>query len=164
MAQQTGRWRRSRFWVFTGALLLGAAGLLKGRRATTHWASLDLLPYFGARPVDERVVADGNMIFTAGVTAGIDGALRLAAELRGEAAAEAVQLAIAYAPEPPFNSGRPDTVPPAVLEAAERSGAPLFARRKETARRIAQRLGVTVIDDGARLGVRLLTKAVPAPG
>jgi cyclohexyl-isocyanide hydratase len=84
------------------------------------------------------------MIFAAGVTAGIDGALRLAAELRGQAAAEAVQLAIAYAPEPPFNSGRPDTAPPAVLEAVKRSVAALTARRKETAQQIAQRLGVTV--------------------
>jgi cyclohexyl-isocyanide hydratase len=90
------------------------------------------------------------MIFAAGVTAGIDGALRLAAELRGKAAAEAIQLAIAYAPDPPFNSGRPDTAPPAVLAAAERSVAALTARRKETAQRIAQRLGVTVIDDARR--------------
>ena len=137
-------------WVFsvcTGALLLGAAGLLVGRRATTHWASWDLLPYFGAIPVDERVVVDGNMTFAAGVTAGIDGALRLAAELRGQRAAEGIQLAIAYAPEPPFSSGRPDTAPPAVLRDAEQAVAALTARRKETARRISQRLGITVTDD-----------------
>jgi cyclohexyl-isocyanide hydratase len=140
------------FSVCTGALLLGAAGLLRGRRATPDWASVDLLPYSGASPVDERVIADGNMIFTAGVTAGIDGALLLAAELRGTAAAEEIQLAIAYAPEPPFNSGRPDTAPPAVSEAAKRSVAAVTARRKEQARRIGQRLGVTVTDDAVRRG------------
>ena len=75
------------FSVCTGALLCGAAGLLKGRRATTHWASFHLLPFFGAIPVNERVVVDGAWVFAAGVTAGIDGALRLAAELRGDAAA-----------------------------------------------------------------------------
>jgi cyclohexyl-isocyanide hydratase len=79
------------FSVCTGALLCGAAGLLKGRRATTHWASFHLLPLFGAIPVNERVVVDGAWIFAAGVTAGIDGALRLAAELRGDAAAQAIQ-------------------------------------------------------------------------
>jgi cyclohexyl-isocyanide hydratase len=75
------------FSVCTGALICGAAGLLKGRRATTHWASFHLLPYFGAIPVKERVVVDGEMVFAAGVTAGIDGALRVAAELRGDEAA-----------------------------------------------------------------------------
>ena len=75
--------------VCTGALLCGAAGLLRGKRATTHWASFHLLPWFGAIPVDERVVVDGDFIFAAGVTAGIDGALRLAADVRGVAAAHA---------------------------------------------------------------------------
>src|ERR1700710_2694453 len=96
---------RSVFSVCTGALLCGAAGLLKGKRATTHWASFHLLPFFGAIPVNERVVMDGDWVFAAGVTAGIDGALRLAAELRGDAAAQAIQLEMVYAPEPPFDSG-----------------------------------------------------------
>src|SRR5579872_6497733 len=90
---------RSVFSVCTGALLCGAAGLLRGRRATTHWASFHLLPLFGAIPVNQRVVVDGSYIFAAGVTAGIDGALRLAAELRGDDVAQAIQLYMAYAPE-----------------------------------------------------------------
>jgi cyclohexyl-isocyanide hydratase len=130
------------FSVCTGALLCGAAGLLKGRRATTHWASFHLLPYFGAIPVNERVVIDGNWVFAAGVTAGIDGALRLAAELRGDEVAQTIQLYMAYAPEPPFNSGTPETAPPPILERARRSAASMTAKREETARRIAARLGV----------------------
>jgi len=107
------------FSVCTGALLCGAAGVLRGRRATTHWASLDLLPYFGAQAVDERVVLDGNVLTAAGITAGIDGALRLAALLRGNEAAQRIQLDIQYAPAPPFNSGTPATAPPAVLDAVK---------------------------------------------
>jgi len=132
------------FSVCTGALLCGAAGLLKGRRATTHWASFNLLPFFGAIPVNERVVVDGSYVFAAGVTAGIDGALRLAAELRGDDAAQAIQLHMAYAPEPPFNSGTPETAPPAILQRARQSVQGITAKREATARRVAARLGVAV--------------------
>jgi cyclohexyl-isocyanide hydratase len=132
------------FSVCTGALICGAAGLLKGRRATTHWASFHLLPYFGATPVNQRVVVDGSCVFAAGVTAGLDGALQLAAELRGEDLARSIQLCLAYAPEPPFNSGTPETASPAILNQAQRSLLPLTARREQTARRIAARLGIDV--------------------
>ena len=139
---------RSIFSVCTGALLCGAAGLLKGRRATTHWASFHLLPFFGAIPVNERVVIDGDWVFAAGVTAGIDGALRLAADLRGDEAAQAIQLYMAYAPEPPFNSGTPETAPAAILAQARQSAAAITARREATARRVARRLGIAVPASG----------------
>lgn len=110
--------------VCTGALVLGAAGLLRGRRAATHWNAMDLLPAFGAVPVAERVVRDGNVFTGGGVTAGIDFALTLAAELADQATAETVQLNLEYAPAPPFNAGSPDTAPAAVVAAARaRAGA-----------------------------------------
>jgi cyclohexyl-isocyanide hydratase len=130
------------FSVCTGALICGAAGLLKGRRATTYWAALHLLPYFGATPVDERVVVDGNLVCAAGVTAGIDGALRVAALLRGDKAAETIQLYMQYAPEPPFNAGSPETAPADVTAAVRNAAAEIMARREETARRVAERLGI----------------------
>ena len=136
---------RCLFSICTGALICGAAGLLKGRRATTHWASMHLLPFFGAIPVNERVVTDGTMVFAAGVTAGIDGALRVAADLRGPEVAQAIQLAIAYAPEPPFNSGTPESAPPAVLERVRHSYQAIAEQREQTARRVAARLGIAAI-------------------
>src|ERR1700677_876875 len=135
--------------VCTGALLFGGAGLIHGRRATTHWASFHLLPWFGAIPVDERVVVDGNWIFAAGVTAGIDGALRLAAEVRGVPAAQLIQLEIAYAPEPPFQSGTPHTAPAEIVERARRHSAELIARREVSARRVGATLGITEVHERA---------------
>ncbi|HEY6971962.1 MAG TPA: DJ-1/PfpI family protein [Candidatus Angelobacter sp.] len=132
------------FSVCTGALVCGAAGLLKGRQATTHWASVQLLPYFGAVPVDQRVVKDGNIVTTAGVTAGLDGALVIAALLRGDDAAKEIQLGIEYAPEPPFQSGTPATAPPEVVEAFKNFTSKLTEARLITARRVADRLGICV--------------------
>lgn len=128
------------FSVCTGALICGAAGLLKGRRATTHWTAFELLPIFGAIPVNERVVIDGNMIFAAGVTAGIDGALRVAADLRGDEVAQSIQLYMQYAPEPPFNSGTPETAPAAILSNVRKSAQAITEQREKTARRVAARL------------------------
>jgi cyclohexyl-isocyanide hydratase len=106
------RWVTS---VCTGSLLLGAAGLLGGYEADTHWAFMDLLPLFGATPVRRRVVVDRNRVTGGGVTAGIDFGLRIAAELAGDDFAKGVQLGIEYDPEPPFRCGRPDVAEPAVV-------------------------------------------------
>ena len=100
--------------VCTGSLILGAAGLLKGRRAACHWAYADLLPVFGAIHDPARVARDGNIITGGGVTAGIDFALTVLAEIGGEELAQTIQLGLEYAPAPPFNSGRPELAPPSV--------------------------------------------------
>ena len=125
--------------VCSGALLLGAAGLLRGYRATTHWLSLDLLPFFGAVPVDERVVRDRNRITGGGVTAGIDFALVVASELFGATVAQRIQLAIEYRPAPPFQSGSPHTAPDDVRDAVTRASTEALARRRAIVERIAQR-------------------------
>ena len=100
--------------VCNGSLILGAAGLLKGKRAACHWAWRDLLPTFGAIPVAERVVRDGNVITGGGVTAGIDFALTVMADIAGEQIARAIQLSVEYAPAPPFDSGAPETAGPEI--------------------------------------------------
>ena len=128
--------------VCTGALLCGAAGLLIGRPATTHWAALDLLALFGAIPSAQRVVSSGNMITCAGVTSGIDGALAAAAQMIGADRARMIQLAMEYAPEPPFHSGSISAAPAHLLALARRQFAPITAKRLKTARRIAIKLGV----------------------
>jgi transcriptional regulator GlxA family with amidase domain len=102
--------------VCTGSLVLGAAGLLRGKRATSHWAALDLLREFGAEPVQERVVFEGTTVTAAGVSAGIDMALSVLARLFGEDAARMVQLGIEYDPKPPFNAGSPASAGPELVQ------------------------------------------------
>jgi len=102
--------------VCTGALLLGAAGVLDGRRATTHWMVLDQLRSYGAEPTDERVVFDGRVVTAGGVSAGIDLALTLVTELQGAETAQAIQLGIEYDPQPPHDSGSPTAATPPVRE------------------------------------------------
>ena len=129
--------------VCTGALVCGAAGLLRGVRATTHWSAFHLLPFFGAIPVNERVVVDGRIITAAGVTSGIDAALRVAAMLRGETTAQVIQLFMQYAPDPPFRSGTPAEAPAAVLDIATRFSETMAQHREQTARRVSARLGIS---------------------
>src|SRR5581483_4527871 len=103
--------------VCSGSLILGAAGLLNGRRAACHWAWRDMLTAFGAIPDSSRVVRDGDVITGGGVTAGVDFALTLISELRGPDVAQCVQLGLEYAPAPPFNAGRPDAAPAHIRDA-----------------------------------------------
>ncbi len=111
----TSQWTTS---VCTGALVLAAGGLLRGLRATTHWSVRDRLRDFGAEPVEERIVREGKVITAAGVSAGIDMALRLVELIAGERAAQIVQLLIEYDPAPPFQAGSPRTAPAEVVTAA----------------------------------------------
>jgi len=122
-ADATSTWTTS---VCTGALLLGAAGLLDGRRATTHWAYLDRLEAYGATPASDRVVREGKVITSAGVSSGIDMALTLAAEIAGADVAQAIQLRIEYDPEPPFDTGSTAKAPERIVALA-RSPTPAAA-------------------------------------
>lgn len=123
--------------VCTGSLVLAAAGLLGGYRATCHWLSLDQLAYFGAEPLAERVVADRNRVTGAGVTSGIDFALTLVAQLFGEERARKIQLQMEYDPAPPFSGGSPATTPEAIVTAVRESSAAFQRKRDELARRVA---------------------------
>jgi transcriptional regulator GlxA family with amidase domain len=126
--------------VCTGALVLGAAGLLQGKRATSHWAWRDALSAFGATVDDSRVVRDGNVLTGAGVTAGIDFALTVLAEVAGDAFAQSVQLSIEYAPAPPFDSGRPELAPPAILALSQQRYERIRPARDAAVQRAAARL------------------------
>ena len=124
--------------VCTGSLLLGAAGLLRGRRAACHWAFRELLPLFGAIPDPGRVVRDGQVFTGGGVTAGIDMALAVFAEVSGDDHAQAVQLAMEYAPEPPFAAGRPETAPPEIVATVRQRFERVWPQRRAAAERAAQ--------------------------
>ena len=126
--------------VCTGSLILAATGRLRGKRAACHWAWRDLLALFGAVPDPARVVRDGDIFTGGGVTAGLDFALTVAAELAGVEFAQGVQLALEYAPAPPFDSGRPETAPPQVLAATKRAMEKTAAERLAGVKRAAARL------------------------
>jgi cyclohexyl-isocyanide hydratase len=132
------------FSVCTGALLCGAAGVLMGRRVTTHWSARHLMPHYGAILADARVVIDGDIVSAAGVTAGLDAALVLVSLLRGDAAAQEIQLAIEYAPDPIFHSGTPESAPADVLESFQKKYEPIGTAREAEARHHA------AIDSAAR--------------
>ncbi|WP_026042669.1 DJ-1/PfpI family protein [Pantoea sp. A4] len=126
--------------VCTGSLVLGAAGLLEGYRATTHWASLEQLALLGAEPVNERVVRDRNRITGAGVTSGIDFALNVVSEMYGSDIAQNIQLHMEYDPAPPFNCGSPRTAPAEQLRKAQEQVAPFIEKRRLATLKAAARL------------------------
>lgn len=127
--------------VCTGALVLGAAGLLKGYEAATHWASMEFLPAFGATPVRARVCVDRNRITGGGVTAGIDFGLYLAARLTDQKTAERIQLYMEYNPEPPFRAGSPDTASPEVIQDFRTVATGMIEERRAAVMRAAAKLG-----------------------
>ena len=127
--------------VCTGSLVLGAAGLLKGYKAATHWTAMEFLSAFGAIPTKTRVCVDRNRITGGGVTAGIDFALTLVSIMIDRPTAEAIQLGLEYNPAPPFNAGSPDSAPPEILALQKDRIAPSQARRAEAVDRAAARLG-----------------------
>ena len=128
--------------VCTGSLILGAAGLLKGYQAATHWMSRDQLAHFGATPVARRLVVDRNRITGGGVTAGIDFGLYVASLITDEQTARAIQLALEYNPEPPFDSGSPENAGPEAAAAARQRAAAMLGERLAASKRAAQRLGL----------------------
>lgn len=121
--------------ICTGALLLGAAGLLDGYQATTHWLSMPLLELYGAIPVERRVVVDRNRVTASGCTAGLDFALTLTAMLAGNAVAQQIQLQLEYCPAPPFASGSPATAPEEVVASVRRAAEPFQEQRRQAAAR-----------------------------
>jgi cyclohexyl-isocyanide hydratase len=129
--------------VCTGSLLLAAAGLLQGYRATTHWLSLDLLRMLGVETVAQRVVIDRNRITGGGVTSGIDFGLVVVSELLGEAIAQKIQLELEYNPKPPFDSGSPQTAPPAVLANVKAAKENIQEARRQIIQRVVAQLEIT---------------------
>lgn len=126
--------------VCTGALVLGAAGLLRDYDATTHWSAMEFLPYFGARPAPARVCRDRNRITGGGVTAGIDFALSVAAELCGDELAKAIQLTLEYDPHPPFDCGRPECADQSTIERVNRARAKMHEVRRRAVEQAAKRM------------------------
>lgn len=134
--------------VCTGALVLGAAGLLQGYKAASHWTTMDILPLLGATPVHQRVVIDRNRITGGGVTAGIDFALKVIATILGDEQAQLVQLGSEYNPEPPFDAGSPSTAPAAVVEKFLRLSGKMTQARIAAAQRAAGRFSLAHADKG----------------